>query len=545
MEAHQTEMLVLCQRHIIAITKGTKPKVVELEFYKEAPEKLVTYYVRTPQDTVATYGNRHICTSLVKVDKKEQKKTGKEWKVNPESKMKILQWDLNHEERLEKDRIEVYPTAEEAAMNPHDLNTYCALPFDIPFEKAHPYPEGERTAFVDDSAGEAVDWEAWRALEGLPLLLWVLKYVICDGIEVTYAYLVQWSAFVFQKRRKPCVMPVVYAPPGAVKSSIFGENQTGRGPYMRIFGEQAYKLNNIDSLTQKHNTAGNGKFYCVLEEASPCRKAHRAPDKLKDIIDSSSQRIEPKGVDDYEVRDCRAFVAMTNHKDAFPGEQGERRFLMLCANPHFSNFNVDSGLIDESTRDEFCAKFDALKNSNELAYDFFEYCMLLDLGNFKLHLPPQTEMLKEMQEHTKCALERFLKEVASREYGCDKEPYASYMFTLDFEHTAITDEEYAEKEEKRIRRKWADLKATDLYGKFKEWKSRTDAETSIESATAFGIAIKEYTIGDPKCTTKKFVSKRMGRSKTNLYTVELLDEDDGDNGDDEGAVAATAAAAVV
>ena len=53
----------------------------------------------------------------------------------------------------------------------------------------------------------------------------------------------------------------------------------------------ACKLNDIEQLTQKHNTAGMGKLYCVLEEASPYRRAHRAPKKLKDTIDSEIQRI--------------------------------------------------------------------------------------------------------------------------------------------------------------------------------------------------------------------------------------------------------------
>ena len=135
-------------------------------------------------------------------------------------------------------------------------------------------------------------------------------------------------------------------------------------------------MNDIQSLTQKHNTAGNGKFYGCLEEGAPYRKAHHANDKLKDIVDSSTQRIEPKGVDDYEVKDHRAFVSLTNNMDAFPGEQGERRKLALDVNPHFSKLSVDNGMIDPIVRDEFCAKFDRLKNSDKVAYNFFEYCML-------------------------------------------------------------------------------------------------------------------------------------------------------------------------
>ena len=234
MVAHKAEMLEVCQRHFCAITKGTMPKVVELEYFEEAPTKLLTTIIRNPQMTIATYGNRSIYVSLVEDESDEEEKTTeKKWKVNRSSKMPLLKWYLDHQARFEKDRVEIYPTAEEANMNPRDLNIYCALPFDIPFEKAHANPEDERAAFADPSPGEAVDWEAWRRLEGLDLLLWTLKYVICDGDETSFAYLMQWSAFIFQKRRKPCVLVIVHGPPGSVKSAIFGSNQTGAGPYMR------------------------------------------------------------------------------------------------------------------------------------------------------------------------------------------------------------------------------------------------------------------------------------------------------------------------
>ena len=293
-----------------------------------------------------------------------------------------------------------------------------------------------------------------------------------------FAYLVQWSAFIIQERREPCVMPIVCAPQGSVKSAIFGHNQTCPGPYMCIFGTYAYKLNDIEQLTQKHNTAGMGKLYCVLEEASPYRRAHRASDKLKDIIDSEIQRIEPKGVDDFEVSDHRAFVGMTNNEDAFPGEQGNRRYLALRSDPHFSKPSVDNGRVPEEERDAFCAKFDKLKNDDELAYKFFEYCMLLDLGDSKLHLPPRTEMLKDMQKHIECALRSFLAAVKSGEWG-------SGTFTPRSE----TDEEANQ----RANNELAELNAHELYEKFRTWAKATDAETSITTKVSLGIALKKYT----------------------------------------------------
>ena len=227
-------------------------------------------------------------------------------------------------------------------------------------------------------------------------------------------------------------MPIVCAPKGSVKSEIFGHNQTGPGPYMCIF---------------------------II------------------IIDSEIQRIEPKGVGDFEVSIHRAFVGMTNNEDAFPGEQGDRRYLALRSDPHFSKLSVDNGRVPEEERDAFCAKFDKSKNDGELAYKFFEYCMLRDLNDFKLHLPSRTEMLKDMQKHTECALRSFLTAVKSGELD-------SGTFTPRSETT--------EEANHRANNEWAELNAFQLYEKLRALAKATDAETPITSQVSIGNKLKKY-----------------------------------------------------
>ena len=311
--------------------------------------------------------------------------------------------------------------------------------------------------------------------------------------------LMQWSAYIFQTRRKPCVMPVVCGAPGSVKSAIFGTNQTGKGPYMRIYGAHGYKLNDIESLLQKHNTAGMNKLYCCLEEATAYRKSHRNSDKLKDIIDSSTQRIEPKGVDDFEVNDHRAFSSCTNDADAYRGEQGDRRLFALYADPHFSNLAVQKGRIDAAERDAFCAKFNTVKNSDEVAYALFEYGMLMDLEAFTVHLPPVTEMLADLMDHTKCAVREFLVAVRTREWGCG-------------------DPEFDDEE--RVVLRWTDVTPTRLYERFRAWKAATDIETPVASKVSLGKAIVRYVHGAPQCV-EPLITRREGRSHTTLYSIEL------------------------
>ena len=131
--------------------------------------------------------------------------------------------------------------------------------------------------------------------------------------------------------------------------------------------------------------------------------------------------------------------------------------------------------------------------------------MLLDLGDFKLHLPPRTEMLKDIQKHTECALRNFLTAVKSGEWG-------SGTFTPRSETT--------EEANQRANNEWAELNVFQLYEKFKSWAKATYAETLITTKVSLGIALKKYTDGDPKCELP-LITKCEGRSRQVLYTIEI------------------------
>ena len=179
----------------------------------------------------------------------------------------------------------MWPSRADEAANPRDLNIFGGLPFDERFEKERE-TERKRGPFLDEFACHAPMFKPrdWRGLEGLDLIFWHMRFVLCNGEAQAFAYLVQWFAFVLQKRRKPTVLVMLYSAPGVGKSAIVGENPSGPGILPRVYGRYYQQVSDIDHLLKDFNFESANKLFCCMEEATPYRKAHRNNDKLNHLI---------------------------------------------------------------------------------------------------------------------------------------------------------------------------------------------------------------------------------------------------------------------
>ena len=122
-----------------------------------------------------------------------------------------------------------------------------------------------------------------------------MKAILCGGDAKAFAYLMQWFAYIFQKRTKPGVLVIFYGAPGIGKSCFVGENQSGKGLLPLIYGCYYQHETNLEHLLTNFNTSSYAKLFCCLEEATPYRKSHRNNDQLNAIITEGTVRIEPKG----------------------------------------------------------------------------------------------------------------------------------------------------------------------------------------------------------------------------------------------------------
>ena len=321
----------------------------------------------------------------------------------------LLTWYLQKNQgKRTAEHVEMWTSSEDIAAHPNDLNIFGGLEFDerfysdserrSPVQFSDPFPAGQLPRLITGLKGASDTRQVsilspdaeWRSLEGLSFILWHLKYILCGGSESAFTYTIQWFAYIFQMRRKPGVMLQLLGEEGIGKSAIFGHNQTGPGILKRIYGQYFQWSDDIDTLLGKFNALSMDRFFCVMEEAGTYRKGYRDHNKMKSMITEGTMVVEIKNVNAVNKNDNRAFAMLTNNRDSLKVTDGARRFLCVEGNDELSQKAVDEGRCDMATRREYMAKLDRTKNDDDVAYDFFKYCMTLDLSNFHVGEPPRT-----------------------------------------------------------------------------------------------------------------------------------------------------------
>ena len=277
---------------------------------------------------------------------------------------------------------------------------------------------------------------------------------------------------------------------GIGKSAIFGHNRSGPGILQRIYAHYFQWSDDIERLLGKFNRDSMNRLFCVMEEAGTYRKGHRDNNKLKSMVTEGTMQVEMKNVNSFSMNDNRAFVMLTNSRDSLKVTDGARRWLCLEGNDELSQKAVDEGRCDKEIRREYMTKLNAAKNSDETAYEFFKYCMTLDLSSFAVDEPPHTEFYEEQKSHNVCAMKAFLSDVTSGAYTLRDH----YETPMHGEH-AFT--------------------AVELFGHLRRYVADTGLYSTIDSVMSLGhcLARKYYAIA-PK------VEGRVAKYKIRLGDVE-------------------------
>ena len=451
-------------RFFVAVLKHRKPEVVEIIYYP-GTDRIQRVIPRSHADTKAIYLNMDILTAT------DAKPT------------KLFEWFLERNvERRTAHRVQMWVRDEDIRANPQDLNLYGGLPYDDRFEKEcdastktqfkHPFPE----PFVDarnDAARRKRETD-WRDEEGLRFILWHLQFILCGGDPKAFEYALQWFAYVIQKRQKPATILVLYGPQGVGKSALVSINESGVGILPRIYGGiHGYfqTCSNIDHVLKDFNADNMNKLFCCLEEATPYKKGHRNNDQLGALITNETMRVEMKSIDAIHVNDYRAFCCCTNNRDAFKIAEGDRRHVMLEADDRFSQLAVKEGRCTTETRMEYCAKLSRIIN-DDIAYEFFKLCMLMDISDFKPQTLYETDLHREQQAQHECALKAFLQAAQSGEYS--------------FAEHSISMLGLGEKQG------WRYLTSLQLLEHFRRYLDKSGLCSSIDNIKSLGWAVKRY-----------------------------------------------------
>ena len=233
----------------------------------------------------------------------------------------------------------------------------------------------------------------WRgfAYDALPgdcsLYLDHLRKILCKGNREWYDYLIGWMANAVQNPHTP----------GQVAVVIRGDQGTGKGTFAHHFG-QLFGMHYAYVNRSEHVT---GQFNFMLHNASlvfadECfvsgDTSHESA--LKALITEPRIRVEPKGVDNLETRNCVHLIMATNKDWAVSAALDDRRFFVLhTPNDHRCDLEYFKAIEAQMQAGGYQA--------------LLHYLLTYDLEGFNVRNRPKTDELLVQQDHSLKPIEAF------------------------------------------------------------------------------------------------------------------------------------------
>jgi len=279
--------------------------------------------------------------------------------------------------RAFRDRIKNYqkiPVSEKKSISAYEWWT------------SHP----RRREYLDVTFAPGLDtpnrYNLWRGFSCSPLsgnkhesLLEHMRNNICSANEEYYDYLLKWMARVVQYPRT-CSM---------VAPVLLGDRGTGKSVFANYFGAifepHCHTVSDTNALTGKFNAHLGQCVFVLAEEAFDIRdKRHESV--LKEHITGRTISIERKGLDRIQMPNYAHLIMTSNNERVVPAGDFERRFFVLRVS---SNKRQNSEYFRNIIEDQ---KDGGVAN-------LLHYLLSIDLSDYDVTSVPQTEELREQQEH--------------------------------------------------------------------------------------------------------------------------------------------------
>ena len=201
----------------------------------------------------------------------------------------------------------------------------------------------------------------------IELMFYHIKYIICDGDEEVYEYVLNYITHLFQKPAHKIGISIL------LQSNDHG---TGKNRFtdflMNCLGmHNIYKANKMEDVCSSFNYHMQGKLLVVGDEIANYA-SHKFADLLKALISEVSKAITPKGKDTYIIQSFERYIFTSNNDYCFRIEQGDRRLLPLRVSNIKKNdteyFNKLSDIIDTTTTQELFFNYMASRDIEKWNY---------------------------------------------------------------------------------------------------------------------------------------------------------------------------------
>ena len=392
-------------------------------------------------------------------------------------------------ERRQARRI-VFEPRPGVEIEPEDFNLFQGLPLD--------------RAFKEREAEFRVAIAGGMLSEGAYFLLGLIKEVLADSDQERYESICRWLNRMLATRTKTDHLPMFIGEQGSYKSVFFGD----KGLAKQWYGDYYLKFNNIDQLTQNFNAQMAGILFVCLEEAKPFRKSNTNSDILKDLVDSATVPITPKGKDTFTIDAHFNMQGNTQNVDAIKVEDGCRRYSLHATNNKWSQKSQQKGLITEQEKNDHDNKVWGFVHDKEVVLELFAYFMLyhelVEPGDWvKYRLKPvKTQLRDDQMEHNKCPIERWLSEWRNGEID---------MFLPQMGGGSVADRPELQQTE-TVLAKWGDsYKSGEMFAIWKAYKGVFMSEVrEYNDNVSFGIALSKFAKRGEKLAEKTELLKKTG-----------------------------------
>ena len=212
--------------------------------------------------------------------------------------------------------------ASQLALVDYRLHTVVDCMFFPPAGKFFEY-EGKRMMNSFSAKGvrpvDVIDDAAGRA--GVDLFLAHIKFTLSS--EVEQALLINWMAYIYQNQGKRVGWAMLLQGAQGSGKSYFGN------VFEMLLGSNVKSLD-TQAISGRFTGWATGSLVTVVEEIRIAgTNKYAILDKLKPIISNATIQIEEKGRDHRTVPNFTSYFLLTNHKDAVPLQDGDRRYCAL------------------------------------------------------------------------------------------------------------------------------------------------------------------------------------------------------------------------
>jgi hypothetical protein len=240
--------------------------------------------------------------------------------------------------------------------------------------------------------------------------------VLADGQKQHYDWIMSWIADIFKYPHDKCGTALVLVGlPGSGKS--FLGSRVIRG----IIGHtHSMQVNHISQLTSQFNADSSGKLFVQCDEAINSRR-HEDANKLKSLITDPTKRVEPKGIDAYEVENHSRFQFTSNNlADAVAITDGraDRRYSVFETN----NKYAEDSLLPREEKVKFWERLYAWVDDEQNLSKLHRFFVDAQYDRSFVRRPLDTKARRRIQQHSLRGLDDWLMHIAAADHPLSSFP---------------------------------------------------------------------------------------------------------------------------